>query len=395
MKRLIHQSSRCLARNRFGNESARLKNVENVPVLVDDVFPNKLPTISPSSTIQEPLNHEFKDQGKELGKQIFGEDAWKAILQANPMVNNKPFPNDKNNVQDGEFIFHNRRGKLPALNSEVKKLIPKYSFLYGVHVVEIALSVIPKKALLQESKLYIQDGVRHTDKLQVLAAKIGIQILISSKQSLDQASLNGNHQGVLLDTPLIQEYLPLNSRHLITPVLPALSFSRQLILVFDSILDPILLGTLLRTSLFFNVFAIIVGMKTSAPLSSPFLTKSSGGASLLLTNQQRLFGVDNIGEMLSAHHRNGWRVVGCSPNFTTSSNKSKKYIFGTLNELASTPPEEKLIIVFGDYLSRGELRTNIKQCCFDGLVKLESFAKSDIIPLTLPNTLATVLARVV
>ena len=117
----------------------------------------------------------------------------------------------------------------------------KGNIVYGVHAVD-ALILRRPEAILRASFLDRNFGERSA-RLEAAIRILGIPIQRLSRNELDRLSLNGVHQGVVVEISALKEFTIRNFENL---VLRLGSAFRGLLL--DGIQDPRNLGACLRTA---------------------------------------------------------------------------------------------------------------------------------------------------
>ncbi|XP_032429233.1 rRNA methyltransferase 1, mitochondrial [Xiphophorus hellerii] len=130
------------------------------------------------------------------------------------------------------------------------------------------------------------------------AHRRGVQVSRVSKKDLDKMSSGGVHQGVCLRaSPL--NFLTFDSESNTS------GHGIPLWLVLERIQDPMNLGAILRSAYFLGVDRVISSLRYSCPLS-PVVSKASSG----VMEAMRVYGCDNLEDMLRTKVKQGWQVVG-------------------------------------------------------------------------------------
>ncbi|OQR97091.1 rRNA methyltransferase [Achlya hypogyna] len=258
-----------------------------------------------------------------------------------------------------------------------KVVLPPGEALYGIHGVRQALRCNQRvfhKLLLRDTndskaKKSSEDD-RHLKEIKAMAVAAGVPVVYESKWTLNHATDDKPHQGVVLfaDALAIPEFAPeeppaagdaLGQLSVVTQPLVA-SGRPPVILALDEIHDAQNFGAVLRSAHFLGCFAVLTSMRHSAPLS-PAVLRASVGAAEVLVAENRLWETRNMHQALAMSKDLGWDVVGaCSGAKSVSA-----------TAFALTKPT---ILVMGNE-HRG-LKHNIKQCC-DSVVTIPGAPQAD------------------
>ncbi|KAK1881008.1 rRNA methyltransferase 1 mitochondrial [Dissostichus eleginoides] len=174
----------------------------------------------------------------------------------------------------------------------------KYEVVFGIAPCVLALTQGRRKP----RKLFVKDG-EASHRASVLnvceeAHRRGVQIQRVSKNDLDKMSSGRVHQGVCLQaSPLGYLTEDRDSKPNAGDI--------PLWLVLEKIQDPMNLGAILRSAYFLGVDRVVSSLHDSCPLS-PVVSKASSGAMEVI----RVYGYENLEDMLKMKMAQGWQVVG-------------------------------------------------------------------------------------
>ena len=146
----------------------------------------------------------------------------------------------------------------------------KRNIVYGVHAVD-ALIVRRPEAILRASFLDRNFGERLA-RLEAAIRILGIPIQRVGRNELDRLSLNGVHQGVVVEISALKEFTIGDFENLVLRLGRAFKG-----LLLDGIQDPRNLGACLRTADAAGVHAVVVPRRRSAKLT-PVAVKAATGA---------------------------------------------------------------------------------------------------------------------
>jgi len=200
-----------------------------------------------------------------------------------------------------------------------------------------------KESLLSSTKPSVQEIIH-------LANLKNIVIEPCSVQTLYQLSQDRPHQGVCMDTSLLQ-YEEMDMRHLTRT--SASENSPPIWLVLNEIQDPMNFGAILRTSHFLGITTIITTEKNSCALS-PVVSKASCG----VLEVQPVYTVADIESFLQNCKLHNWRVLGTTGVSPSGGIDKYKGRTRSINEIETNG---KCILVLGNE-GKG-LSPNVKEIC--------------------------------
>ncbi|MGE4658971.1 MAG: 23S rRNA (guanosine(2251)-2'-O)-methyltransferase RlmB [Gammaproteobacteria bacterium] len=150
----------------------------------------------------------------------------------------------------------------------------KRSVVYGIYAVRALVARRPE-AIVRASLLGRNSGERLT-ALKASIGALGVPIQRVGRGELDRLSLNGIHQGVVVETRAIREFTVGDFESLVLRLGKAF---RGLLL--DGVQDPRNLGACLRTADAAGVHAVVVPRRRSAKLTPAALKAATGAAETL------------------------------------------------------------------------------------------------------------------
>ncbi|XP_017291995.1 rRNA methyltransferase 1, mitochondrial [Kryptolebias marmoratus] len=217
------------------------------------------------------------------------------------------------------LLQNQRKGEVSGISSELRKLCledfpedrerqvrPKTALDSKKETHEVVFGVAPCLLALTQGRrkaygLFVKDG-ETSQRASVVKAceeahRRGVQICRVSKRDLDKMSSGGVHQGVCLQaSPL--SFLTVDSE-------PKRASGVPLWLVLERIQDPMNLGAILRSAYFLGVDGVISSLHHSCPLS-PVVSKASSGVMEVM----KVYGHENLEDLLKLRAAQGWQVVG-------------------------------------------------------------------------------------
>ncbi|TKA30638.1 hypothetical protein B0A50_02358 [Salinomyces thailandicus] len=194
--------------------------------------------------------------------------------------------------QRGGKKDYDRNGGIPL---SVPYTTAASQFLYGTNVVWAALRARKRKL----HHLYISRGAqgRASSNRRILNLALASHIPVDRNphiKLLDKMSGDRPHNGVVLETSALPApstlYLRTPKRGNLDIPLGLVdgsgsvleksqsSWRQPFVIMLDGILDPVNLGSILRTAHFYGVDAVAIATNTCAPLSSAVLARASSGA---------------------------------------------------------------------------------------------------------------------
>lgn len=200
---------------------------------------------------------------------------------------------------------------------------PENDLIVGVNAVASVLEAGARDSI---TRIYISDnsvlmgkgtsGSVRLRRIHGLATAAGIPLVHCGKRVLDALAANvggSHHQGVAIEAsklhPPPPPPPPIGSRGTGSPA--------ELWLVLDRIHDPMNLGAVLRSALFFGVNGVVLA--GCAPLS-PTVVRASAGA----TEWLRLHRVLNAVELVEELHDSGWDTIATvAPPLHTDENSHR------------------------------------------------------------------------
>lgn len=223
------------------------------------------------------------------------------------------YPNDSQRSQKDRFL------KYPT-ESELSENI------FGVHPVFAALETQRRvfTSLHMRVSLYKQlasnscSDVEHSltnhkngniiNDIWKRAHRLSLPIIPVNKSKLDKLSVYGVHQGlVLASTPLSVDDVNLNA---ISADAKAANYC--LWILIDNIVDPMNLGAIIRTAVYFGADRILISPSCSK--LSPVVSKASSGA----MEYASLSHVPNIRKLIFSLKKMDWEIVGTTCDTVTS-----------------------------------------------------------------------------
>ncbi|KAF2862889.1 alpha/beta knot, partial [Piedraia hortae CBS 480.64] len=200
-------------------------------------------------------------------------------------------------------------------------------FLYGTHTVLAALRSARRKLYT----LHLAPSTNHNEILR-LAKHHSLKIKHSPTPLLNKMSHDRPHNGVVLETsslpcppllslgrvPTKSSPIPLhlekqskedeavNGTAKSLPRLTTRTF--PLVVMLDGILDPVNVGSILRSSFFFGVDAVVIARNTCADINSLVMAKVSAGA----CEGVRLLGVGRPAQFVDGCRDFGWGVYAAA-----------------------------------------------------------------------------------
>jgi 23S rRNA (guanosine2251-2'-O)-methyltransferase len=180
----------------------------------------------------------------------------------------------------------------------MKRASAEQPSVYGVHAVSELVSRRP----LEVECIYFDQRRRTGAVFELLKTcrrqRLPYQVVPEAK--LRSIAGTAKHQGVVALSP-VKPYAPMES------VLGELTSpsSAKLLLVPASVEDPRNLGSLLRTSAAFDVTAVLLELRNTAPLSSAVARSAAGALEHVVVARPR-----NLERVLGDLRNNGYRVIG-------------------------------------------------------------------------------------
>lgn len=215
----------------------------------------------------------------------------------------------------------------------------KNEVLYGRSVCNIALQA-SRRAVFRLHLLKSWETSEPNDHRVVetieLANKRGIPTFYKERRKLDKMSYQRPHQGVCLEVGELP-YLNLDGHLRENLVLKATETSAAVPLwvLLSGVLDPMNMGAILRSCLYFNVDNVITS--GCAPMT-PVLSKASSGAAEIL----QVYSTNDPVILLQYLLENDWDVVGTVAADQETVNKTTET--GDICDMRTTKP---LLVVFG------------------------------------------------
>jgi 21S rRNA (GM2251-2'-O)-methyltransferase len=153
----------------------------------------------------------------------------------------------------------------------------KYTYLYGIHSIEAALSFNFRRCLDLFVNIGFKDNMPdHIQKLIEFAQIKNVKVKYLKREKLDRFTGNRPHNGVVLKSDFrvyhyIKRFEGFQGKYISKQV-------GNLIVLLDQIIDPQNLGSIIRTSLFIGADHIMLNKKNKPPISAA-VSKVSSGAS--------------------------------------------------------------------------------------------------------------------
>lgn len=173
------------------------------------------------------------------------------------------------------------------------------NILYGINPM--------KECILQDysfEKLYLQKKQDSTSQQIFIdyCKKKKIQFFFVEKKFLDEETNFANHQGVMA-------FLKKGIKKIeeLTNFLQKEKQEKQMIILLDQITDPVNVGTITRTSVFFGCRLIILPEKNSCPINE-VVHKVSSGASFMIP----FYFNNQLGKTIEILKENDFNVYSCS-----------------------------------------------------------------------------------
>ncbi|GMH60490.1 hypothetical protein TL16_g03063 [Triparma laevis f. inornata] len=316
-------------------------------------------------------DRNFNDrQGPPRGDRNFND------RRGPPRSNNRDSSNNSNNSNNRNFPSKENEG--PRINLRHLESLG-FEHLFGLSPVLNALKsgrrftdpssisldldsyesdkVRPEKILFIQEKFGTSGRSDYKERLKdqiiELASSQNIKISTLDKGTLNSLSSNRPHQGFVLRCPPLLLPSTKSSEIFKSPSDPT---SPKLWLALDSVLDPVNLGSIIRTSSFLsNDIGVLTCLKNSAPLS-PIVSSTSAGA----MENAEIVVCNNMVECLNEAKDKGWRIL-----IADAYKPETKYDTRLLKEWEPNIPT---VLVLG---SEGDgVRSVVKKCC-DGVVSVE------------------------
>ena len=189
-------------------------------------------------------------------------------------------------------------------------------------------------------KLFIKQGdVDGSLKVILARAKeIGVIVVPSSREKLDEMSETGKHQGVIALCP------PFEYAHLSDILGNFQEGHLPLVIILDKITDPHNFGAIIRTAAAANADAIIIPKRRSVGITAAVVRASAGAVSHIPVAR-----VSNISQTIDILKKQGFWVTGAqmgatslfSPKTTPSLRGATALVVGSEGEGLSRLIEEK------------------------------------------------------
>lgn len=141
------------------------------------------------------------------------------------------------------------------------------------------------------------------------ASNRNVPVEVVSAAELDDLAPNSNHQGALLE---VEEVHPYTLEDLLEDA-PSAKGEHRRLLVVDQVQDPVNLGKLARSALFFGYDGIVKTSDRTAPLNSTVVETSAGAAARIPVAQ-----VTNLRRALETLKDERFWLVGTVPGAETS-----------------------------------------------------------------------------
>lgn len=297
--------------------------------------------------------------------------------------------------------------KINQKNQKNKTSLKTKEYVFGKHSVKSAL--ISNKRKIYE-KVYIHNcndkGLR-----AILQSRPEIQVIESTKQSLNRLSNNGVHNGVVLETsPLFIEtinflgFCDQNKGEYTCNIVDVktntcINIQKKYYqnhgenedkknpvgLYLDEITDPQNMGSLIRTAFFFGIDFIVVPSLNSASLGSTANKASAGALDL-----SEIYKTDNYCDFLNNSKKNGWTII--STNLTKSSANDDSLSIGNnsltkfvdINKLSYIHDKTPILLIMGsEGLGVKEKIKNIS----DYFVSVKKFTNNELDPFSIVDSL--------
>lgn len=172
--------------------------------------------------------------------------------------------------------------------------------IYGLHAARAALEYTPEKLVSAWVDLHRQDG--SLGKIVQRLSELGVRVDFADKRQLEKLSGGNNHQGVVFEIELPEEFGEDQLKQAVESATPC-----PLYLVLDHVQDPHNLGACLRTADAAGVKGVIVTKDQSAGLS-PAVYKVACGAAETVP----LYRVTNLARTLRWMKGQGIWVIGAA-----------------------------------------------------------------------------------
>uniref|UniRef100_A0A3B1KGJ1 rRNA methyltransferase 1, mitochondrial n=1 Tax=Astyanax mexicanus TaxID=7994 RepID=A0A3B1KGJ1_ASTMX len=172
--------------------------------------------------------------------------------------------------------------------------------VFGVAPCLMALSQDRRKAIrlfVKNSEGQQREGVQ---RICEEALRRGVLIQRVSKRELDKMTNGMVHQGVCLQaSPLdfVKEEKSERTQYAGHP--------RPVWLVLDGVQDPMNFGSILRSAYFLGVDRVASSVRNCCPLT-PVVSKASSGVMELI----KVYGYNNLAEMIEVKLKQGWQAIG-------------------------------------------------------------------------------------
>ena len=187
------------------------------------------------------------------------------------------------------------------LPSELKD--GKKDYLYGTHVVEVAIHFNYRKCLdLFVQMPYKENPSEAIKKISELAKSKGIKIKYLVKEKLDKFTGSRPHNGLVLkseqrDYINISDFESFVNKFIAKP-------EGNLIVILDQIIDPQNFGSIIRSAVFLGADAIVANKNNKPPISASVAKVSSGASECV-----ELFCLKSFKPFLGDAIAKNWKVV--------------------------------------------------------------------------------------